>query len=64
MTKYVVFVNGFNKNADDSISFESLKDVVKYVSRFNHLQHCSGRVEKLTKRPNDECFVSEIIMKF
>lgn len=68
MTKYVVFVNEFNHNADESVSFEetfnSLKDVVKYVNRFSYRNHCNGHVEKWTKRQNDEHFISEIIMRF
>lgn len=68
MTKYVVFVNEFNRNTDESVSFEetfnSLKDVVKYVNHFSYRQHCSGHVEKWTKRQNDEHFISEIIMRF
>ena len=68
MTKYVVFVNEFNSNANESVSFEetfnSLKDVVQYVNRFNYRQHCNGHVEKWTKRPGDEDYLSEIIMRF
>lgn len=68
MTKYVVFVNEFNRNADESITFEetfdSLKDVVNYVSHFHYRQYCNGHVEKWTKGPNDEYSTSEIIMKF
>lgn len=68
MTKYVVFVNEFNRNADESVTFEetfdSLKDVVNYVSHFHYRQHCNGHVEKWTKGPNDGHFISEIIMRF
>jgi len=68
MTKYVVFVNEFNRNANESVSFEetlySLKDVTKYVSHFSYNRDCSGHVEKWSKDPNDEHFMSEVIMKF
>lgn len=68
MTKYVVFVNEFNRNTNESVTFEetfnSLKDVTKYVSHFSYIRDCSGHVEKWTKCPNDEYFTSEIIMKF
>jgi hypothetical protein len=68
MTKYVVFVNVFNQNADESVTFEesfdSLKDVTKYVSHFSCSRNYSGHVEKWTKDPNDECFTSELIMNF
>ena len=68
MAKYIVFVNEFNRNANESVSFEetlySLKDVTKYVSHFSCHRDCSGHVEKWTKGPNDEHFISEVIMKF
>ena len=68
MTKYIVFVNEFNQNADESVTsevtFYSLKDVTKYVSHFSYSRNCSGHVEKWTKGQNDEYFTSELIMNF
>lgn len=68
MTKYVVFVNKFNRNANESVTFEetfdSLKDVTKYVSHFYCNRDCSGHVEKWVKSDNDDCFTSESIMNF
>lgn len=68
MIKYIVFVNEFNRNADESVTFEasfdSLKDVTKYVSHFTGHRDCSGHVEKWTKDSNDEYFTSEIILNF
>jgi hypothetical protein len=68
MTKYIVFVNEFNRNADESVTFEvtfdSLKDVTKYISHFSCHRDCCGHVEKWTKESNDEYFTSEIIMNF
>jgi hypothetical protein len=68
MTKYVVFVNEFNRNADESVTFEEtfdfLKDVTKYVSHFSCNKYCNGHVEKWVKNENDSCFTSELIMNF
>lgn len=66
MTKYVVFVNEFNQNANESVSFEetfnSLKDVTKYVSHFSCHRGCSGHVDKLILVDGE--WFSDTIMHF
>ena len=66
MTKYVVFVNEFNQNANESVSFEetfnSLKDVTKYVSCFSCNKYCSGHVDKLALVDGE--WFSDTIMHF
>ena len=68
MTKYVVFVNEFNPNSNDSVSYEeeldSLIDVVHYTKPLYDMQHVHARVEKWTKHEGEDSFVSEVIMRF
>lgn len=68
MTKYVVFVNEFNPNSDESIEFEesfnSLKEVTNYTKTFYDRKYCCGRVEKWSKENGDDSFISDIIMRF
>ena len=68
MIKYVVFVNEFNPNSNESVSYEeeldSLIDVVHYTKPLYDMQHVHARVEKWTKREGEDSFVSEVIMRF
>lgn len=68
MTKYIVFVNEFNPNSNETVSFEvtfdSLKEVTKYISHFHCEQHCNGHVEKWVKNSNDKDFISSVILNF
>lgn len=68
MTKYVVFVNEFNKNADESISFDvtfdSLKEVLHYINSLTYEHGCCGHVEKWSKCSNDKYFTSDLVMRF
>ena len=68
MTKYVVFVNEFNPNSDESITFEvsfnSLKEVTNYTKTSYGRKYYNGRVEKWTKEDGDDSFISDIIMRF
>ena len=68
MTKYVVFVNEFNPNSNESVSYEveldSLIDVVHYTKPLYDMQHVNCRVEKLTKHEGEDSFISEVIMRF
>ena len=68
MTKYMVFVNVFNRNANESVTYEvtfnSMKEVRKYIKSLSCDRDCSGHVEKWTKGPNDEYFTSDLVMNF
>ena len=68
MTKYVVFVNEFNPNSNEYVSYEdeldSLIDVVHYTKPLYDMQHVNARVEKWTKHEDEDSFVREVIMRF
>lgn len=68
MIKYMVFVNEFNRNANESVTFEvtltSIKEVRKYIKSISCDRNCNGHVERWTKGPNDEYFTSDLVMNF